>query len=160
MRACTRRPWRSRTESGWSGLSEFVLADPARGLWLINTPRFAEAGKLDSDETWLQLCAGSHDAVNIFESFLEMYILNSETSVPCLGPDEYKTKRDVNSAATLQDVWSALVRVANDDVLKQFRYQPNANAQHFTLRYSTRGGVESGPAGLVGKVRLTRCGCC
>ncbi|KAJ4160329.1 hypothetical protein NW754_003454 [Fusarium falciforme] len=137
-----------------AGLHKKTLALQNR-VWTEWT-QFAEAGKLDSDETWLQLCAGSHDAVNIFGSFLEMYILNSETSVPCLGPDEYKTKRDVNSAATLQDVWSALVRVANDDVLKQFRYQPNANAQHFTLRYSTRGGVESGPAGLVGKVRLTR----
>ncbi|KAI8674512.1 C2H2-type domain-containing protein [Fusarium keratoplasticum] len=133
-----------------AGLHKKTLALQNR-VWKEWT-QFVEAGKLDSDETWLQLCAGSHDAVNIFESFLEMYILNSETSVPCLGPDEYKTKRDVNSAATLQDVWSALVRVANDDVLKQFRYQPNANAQHFTLRYSTRGGVESGPAGLVGKL--------
>ncbi|KAI8681927.1 C2H2-type domain-containing protein [Fusarium keratoplasticum] len=133
-----------------AGLHKKTLALQNR-VWTEWT-QFAEAGELDSDETWLQLCAGSHDAVNIFESFLEMYILNSETSVPCLGPDEYKTKRDVNSAATLQDVWSALVRVANDDVLKPFRYQPNANAQHFTLRYSTRGGVESGPAGLVGKL--------
>lgn len=46
----------------------------------------------------MQLCTSSHDAVKIFESLLERCFLNSETSMPCLGPDEHKTKRDMNSA--------------------------------------------------------------
>ncbi|KAF4468252.1 domain-containing [Fusarium albosuccineum] len=111
---------------------------------------FVELGNLNSDEIWLKLCAGSHEAVQKFQSFLEVYATKSTTRVPCLGPDEYKTKRVVNSAATLQDVWCALIRVANEDVLERFRYQPHSNPHYYTLRYSTRRGqAEQGPASLV-----------
>lgn len=60
----------------------------------------------------------------------------------------------MNSAATIQDVWSALVSVANDKVLRELRLESPTHQQVYVLRFTTHGGHDAGPAGQVGRVSM------
>ncbi|CAF3458072.1 unnamed protein product [Fusarium graminearum] len=113
---------------------------------------YTEASEIDSQDTWRQLCEDVPHATQEFCSFLEYYITSSKKQVPSLGPNEYEEERTVNSASTIQDVWCALVSVANDSVLRELRMQFPMQRQVYVLRYTTRGGHDAGPAGQVGRL--------
>jgi hypothetical protein len=123
-------------------------------LDLIFSNRYTRVSEIDGEQVWRQLCENVSTAAQEFCSFLEYYIATSTKLVPSLGPDEYEEERTVNSAATIQDVWSALVAVANDKVLRQLRLQFPGEQRIYILRYTTRGGQDAGPAGRVGRVSL------
>ncbi|GKU05242.1 unnamed protein product [Fusarium langsethiae] len=113
---------------------------------------YTKVSEIDGKYIWRQLCEGVSTAVQEFRSFLEYYIASSTRMVPSLGPNEYEEERTVNSAATIQDVWSALVSVANDKVLRGIRVQFPEHRQVYVLRFTTRGGHDAGPAGQVGRL--------
>lgn len=46
---------------------------------------------------------------------------------PCLGPSEWEQVRTVNSAAILEDVWAALVSMADRHVMDPKRKEDPAN---------------------------------
>ncbi|EXM35583.1 Zinc finger C2H2-type [Fusarium oxysporum f. sp. vasinfectum] len=114
---------------------------------------YIKFSNIDSDQLWKDLCEGSTKAIQEFRCFLEYYIVTSTKLVPCLGPEEYEKERTVKSAGTIQDVWCALVHVADEEVLTNIRRQHPAHRQLYILKYRTdAGGRGHGPAADVGKL--------
>ena len=75
---------------------------------------------------------------------------------PCLGAEEWQEVRTVNCDVTLEDVWAALVRIADDYVLKRKRTEDRERAHLWSLRYSSRDkGSRSSPAYEIGQVGLS-----
>lgn len=75
---------------------------------------------------------------------------------PCLGAEEWQEVRTVNCAVTLEDVWAALVRNADEYVLKRKRGEDRERAHLWSLHYSSRDkGFRSSPAYEIGQVGLS-----
>lgn len=75
---------------------------------------------------------------------------------PCLGAEEWQEVRTVNCAVTLEDVWAALIRNADEYVLKRKRTEDREWAHLWSLRYSSRDkGSRSSPAYEIGQVGLS-----
>lgn len=55
-----------------------------------------------------------------------------------LGPEEVVTRRTINSAATLEDIWEALVNVADQKVMAPKRVADRKNASFWSLTYSSQ----------------------
>ncbi|KAK4071555.1 hypothetical protein Purlil1_13380 [Purpureocillium lilacinum] len=134
--------------------SEFLADKTKRYLqeiwsqWL----RFAERIKAHPEDTWLALCIGSDDAKARCRAFLESYVRTSMVKRPCLGGEERQEVRTVNCAVTLEDVWSALVRNADENVLKRKRGEDRERAHLWSLRCSSRDeGSRSSPAYEIGQ---------
>ncbi|KAM0347563.1 hypothetical protein ACHAP4_011284 [Fusarium culmorum] len=108
--------------------------------------------EIDSKHSWKQLCESCPGIYREFKAFLAYYIECSHKTVVSLGPEESEQERTVNSASTIRDVWSALVSVANAKVLNDLRIQFPNQEMVYTLRYTTRGGYDAGPAGQVGRL--------
>ncbi|CVK97728.1 uncharacterized protein FMAN_16010 [Fusarium mangiferae] len=114
---------------------------------------YIKSSDLDSDKIWKEFCEGSTESIQEFRGFLEYYIVTSTKLVPCLGPEEYEEERTVKSAGTIQDVWCALVHVADEKILANIRQQFPAHKQLYMLKYRTdAGGRGHGPAADVGKL--------
>ncbi|KAF5725116.1 hypothetical protein FMUND_210 [Fusarium mundagurra] len=119
---------------------------------------YIQSEGLDSDNIWKEFCEGSRKSIQEFRGFLEYYIITSTKLVPCLGPEEYEEERTVKSAGTIQDVWCALVHVADETILANIRQQLPDHKQVYMLKYRTdAGGHGHGPAAEVGKVRPPQC---
>ncbi|OAQ59792.1 hypothetical protein VFPBJ_11588 [Purpureocillium lilacinum] len=134
--------------------SEFLADKTKRYLqeiwsqWL----RFAERIKAHPEDTWLALCTGSEDAKARCRAFLESYVRTSMVKRPCLGAEEWQEVRTVNCAVTLEDVWAALVRNADEYVLKRKRGEDRERAHLWSLHYSSRDkGFRSSPAYEIGQ---------
>ncbi|KAK4082114.1 hypothetical protein Purlil1_11337 [Purpureocillium lilacinum] len=134
--------------------SEFLADKTKRYLqeiwsqWL----RFAERINAHPEDTWLALCIGSDDAKARCRAFLESYVRTSMVKRPCLGAEEWQEVRTVNCAVTLEDVWAALVRNADEYVLKRKRTEDRERAHLWSLRYSSRDkGSRSSPAYEIGQ---------
>ncbi|GJN67144.1 hypothetical protein PLICBS_001168 [Purpureocillium lilacinum] len=116
------------------------------------TKRFAERINAHPEDTWLALCIGSDDAKARCRAFLESYVRTSMVKRPCLGAEEWQEVRTVNCAVTLEDVWAALVRNADEYVLKRKRTEDRERAHLWSLRYSSRDkGSRSSPAYEIGQ---------
>ncbi|KAK7425950.1 hypothetical protein QQZ08_007532 [Neonectria magnoliae] len=113
---------------------------------------FTETLSVDTNKLWLDLCEDSQPAARTFATFLQFYVQSSVKHKICLGPKEYEKVNTIGRACTIQDVWSCLVSMAQDNVLKPFRLQYPDRAKYLTLRYSTRGGKDHGPAGRVAQL--------
>ncbi|PKK52457.1 hypothetical protein CI102_4191 [Trichoderma harzianum] len=102
-----------------------------------NWQRFAEEMDLDPNGLWIDLCVGE-DVQSIFQTFLRMYVEGSITKRPCLGPEEYKEVRTIQSACTVEDTWTLLVNEAQSRVLDKKRIQDPENAGSWRLLASSR----------------------
>lgn len=92
---------------------------------------------LDPNGLWIDLCVGE-DVQSIFQTFLRMYVEGSITKRPCLGPEEYKEVRTIQSACTVEDTWTLLVNEADSRVLDKKRRQDPKNAGSWRLLASSR----------------------
>ncbi|KAI1382567.1 uncharacterized protein F4822DRAFT_150553 [Hypoxylon trugodes] len=62
-----------------------------------------------------------------------MYIENSTFERPCLGPEEYKKIRGLNSAVSTENMWKTLIGKAEAGVLQRKRREDPANRDKWSL---------------------------
>lgn len=94
--------------------------------------------------------------------FLEHFVMQSVTWKPVLGPEEWVQQPTIQSAATLQDVWAALVKVADDMVMQPKRIKDeNGQGVIWSLTYSSRYKAAGNKATYtVGQVGVYLIKCC
>ncbi|KAF1729487.1 hypothetical protein CRV24_010496 [Beauveria bassiana] len=109
---------------------------------------FAKIMSFDPSQVWIDLCYRRDTAKSYCRTFLEVYVSTSTVRRPCLGPEEWHDVRTVNAAATVQDVWAALVKRADQQVLLPLRQGCNPmQAGIYDLGFSSRNNSSrSGPA--------------
>ncbi|KAM3472693.1 hypothetical protein MY5147_005158 [Beauveria neobassiana] len=109
---------------------------------------FAKIMSFDPSQVWIDLCYRRDTAKSYCRTFLEVYVSTSTVRRPCLGPEEWHDVRTVNAAATVQDVWAALVKRADQQVLLPMRQGCNPmQAGIYDLGFSSRNNSSrSGPA--------------
>src|SRR5947207_12733359 len=111
--------------------------------------------RVDPDKVWLELCRGDKLAQDRCKTFLDSYVENSKRYFLVLGPKERELRRTVTSAATVREVWRALIAEADRTVLRDKRQQDRDNSTMWELQFvdnTKRYG--KGPVFEVSKVRL------
>ncbi|KAJ3480548.1 hypothetical protein NLG97_g8046 [Lecanicillium saksenae] len=94
------------------------LRDNVWNLWML----WVEDTRCDNVGHWTDFCLGKDSAAANCLAFIANYIDQSWVSRPCLGPEEWKTVRTVNSAITVQTMWIALLRRVDEKILRKKRH--------------------------------------
>lgn len=114
---------------------------------------YAEKLSFDAHQTLLDLRVGEGKAVACCHAFLKHYAQFSTVWRPCLGPEEWREVRTVNTAVTLEDVWAALVQGAEQNVFLPKRAGMKASdAAFWHLTLSSGRQNNNNPADAVAKV--------
>ncbi len=115
--------------------------------------RFIDAIGQDSTDIWLRLCLGNEESRKFCGAFLEWYVRTSKVLRPCLGKKEWEEVCTIRCAVTVEDVWAAVVKRADEVVLKAHRLSlPPNEAAVFSLNFSSRRTTRNGPAYAISKV--------
>ncbi|RYP64095.1 hypothetical protein DL771_008954 [Monosporascus sp. 5C6A] len=117
-------------------------------LWQ-NWTQFCEDLAIDSQTTWLTFVKRPEtaEAQAPFRAFLRTYAETSTQKRPILGPEEYESKRMVNSAFSLTEVWRRLVASGEHHIMRQQRRDYPTQAETWRLRWiSKEEGSREGPA--------------
>jgi hypothetical protein len=99
---------------------------------------YATNNKFDPLNIWVDFLEGSDLARAHCKIFLRLYLQKSIRQRVTLGAEEVITKRTINSAATLEDIWEALVNVADQKVMAPKRVIDRKNASFWSLTYSSQ----------------------
>lgn len=81
---------------------------------------------------------GINTAKAFCKTFLTEYVRHSEAYRPILGPEEWEKVRTINCAVTVEDVWAALVRVADEKVMQPKREADPEKRAYWTLNFSSQ----------------------
>ena len=140
---------RDRVWGMWLEYGARIVAEPALTLC-----RFAARSRFDAETLWVDLRRGQDLAKRRCLVFLRYYTRKSTKRRPVLGKSETEKVRTVNCAVTLEDVWSALVQVADVKVMQPRRDADPEKAEFWMLK-RRRGGGHIEPADAIAKVSIS-----
>ncbi|KAF2740766.1 hypothetical protein EJ04DRAFT_558741 [Polyplosphaeria fusca] len=88
---------------------------------------FTDVMQIDPNQIWLGLCHGTEDAINYCRLYLNSYVEDSVQKFVVLRPEEYESRRTVNSASTVIQCWRELIAQADSTVLLDKRREDAVN---------------------------------
>ncbi|KAH7123438.1 hypothetical protein B0J13DRAFT_612184 [Dactylonectria estremocensis] len=108
---------------------------------------YAKGMKFDPEATWIELVLGSEEAIARCKSFMKAYVEASVKEQVVLGPEEVVTVPTIGAGTTLEDLWAALVKVADMKVMAPKRRENPRDAGFWTLTYNSqsKGSTEKTP---------------
>lgn len=108
---------------------------------------YAEGMKFDPETTWIELVLGSDEAIARCKSFMKAYVQASVKQRVVLGPEEVVMVPTIGAGTTLEDLWAALVKVADMKVMAPKRRENPRDAGFWTLTYNSqsKGSTEKTP---------------
>lgn len=103
----------------------------------------------------MDFCSGSEStkSADKFRAFILDYIDSSWVQRVCLGPEEYKWTRTVNSVTSVLDLWKGLVAHANKHVLQEKRNSDPENRGKWRLTLNDTNERGNGPVFQISNVR-------
>jgi len=111
--------------------------------------------QIDPDEVWFRLCQDLEEAKAYCRTFLQWLAENSVELCPCLGPEEYEWKPTITSAATLLNIWRALLGKVDSTILQKKRKLDPTNKSLWTLKYVDLKPNGKGPVHEITMVSLS-----
>lgn len=115
----------------------------------IDLARWVDDVKIDNTQHWLDFCLGKESAKQKCRGFIVSYINQSYVERPCLGPEEWATVRTLNSAICVRDVWSALLRRVDENILSKKRETSGENRWRVLFSSKTSDYFDSPGAAIV-----------
>lgn len=119
----------------------------------INFVRWVEDVGFDNAQHWLDFCLGKESAKQKCRGFIISYINQSYVERPCLGPEEWTRVRTLNSAICIRDVWVALLRRVDENILSKKREASGENRWRVLFSSKTSDYFDS-PGAMMVKVCL------
>ncbi|KAI9146631.1 hypothetical protein HJFPF1_13614 [Paramyrothecium foliicola] len=100
--------------------------------------QFASMAGIDSDSHWEQLAIGTDEAIENSKAFLRLYATVSCRTVPVLTEEEEVTVRRIRCASTLEDIWSIVVKMADQTVMHRKRLANPREAHFWQLSFNSQ----------------------